>query len=173
MNKRHWPFIAAVALQALIVAAVAAPRAETLLIGKTVFLRTMPVDPYDILSGYHVVLSYEISDPPWPGGKPELRPGEPIYVVLMPGKDGVWHAESAALRRPATVPSDAVVIKGKADGRRVRYGIESYFIPEGKGKEIEEGLRAQRQRARMEVKVDSFGNSALVRMHVGDKTYSY
>ena len=173
MIKRHWPFIAAVALQALIVAAVPAGRAWTLMTGRTVFLKTAPVDPYDILSGYHVVISYEISRLDRLPGGPELKPGEHVYVVLKAGQDGFWHAVGKSRERPKSVAADEVVIRGTAEYWRINYGIEHYFIPEGKGKEIERGLRDARDTARAEVKVDAFGHAALVRLHVGNKTYEY
>jgi len=174
MIRRHWPFIAAVALQALIVAAVPAGRAWTLLTGRTVFLKTAPVDPYDILSGYHVVISYEISALDRLPGNPALKRGEHVYVVLTPGQDGFWHPVTAGRKRPETVAPDEVVIRG-ARGKygRIDYGIEHYFIPEGKGEEIAGRLRAARDTARAEVKVDALGHAALVRLHVGGVTYDY
>lgn len=173
MSRTHWLFAVAVALQVIIVVAVPASRAYTLLTGETVFLKTSPVDPYDIMSGYHVILSYAISRRNDLPNKPDLKRGERVYVVLKEGDDGFWHAETASSQWPKTLPSGAVVIKGKSTGWRIDYGIERYFIPEGMGREIEEGLRANRETTRIEVKVDSFGNAALVRLHIGDKTYDY
>jgi len=174
--RKHWPFILAVVLQVLIVAAVPATRLPVLLSGRTVLLKTAPVDPYDILSGYHVVLSYEISAPDRLDrlpGTPYFQRGDRACVVLKEGPDGVWGAVRASGEWPKDVKPDEVVIKGRYDGRRIVYGIEHYFIPEGKGAEIEQGLRTERARTRVEVKVDGFGHAALVRLHVGDKTYDY
>ena len=94
-------------------------------------------------------------------------------MVLAEGPDGVWVAVRAGREWPEDVKPDEVVIKGRCDGRRIQYGIENYFIPEGKGAKIERGLRTERDRTRVEVKVDGFGRAALVRLHVGDKTYDY
>ena len=174
MSKRHWPFVVAVALQTLIIAAVPARRAYTLCVGRTVFLKTAPVDPYDVLSGYHVVLSCDISNSSRLPGSPALNGGETIHVVLAEGQDGFWHAEAASRDWPRNVPPGAVVIKGTGTGRRgIRYGIENYFIPEGMGREIEDGLRRHPKSTRVEVRVDASGRAALVRLHVGERMYDY
>jgi uncharacterized membrane-anchored protein len=174
MSSRHWPFLVAVAVQALIVAGVPARRAYTLATGRTVFLKTRPVDPYDILSGYYVTLSYDVSDSGRLPGKPAFKEGEAVYLVLTEGEDGFWHAQSASARWPEAVPAGAVVLRGESKGwGSIAYGIESYFIPEGMGEEIEDGLRRARDRTRVEVKVDASGRAALVRLHVGSKTYDY
>jgi uncharacterized membrane-anchored protein len=172
MSKKHWPFVAAVALQALIVIGVPAGRVYTHLTGRTVFLKTAPIDPYDIMSGYHVALSYEISNKDQMG-LPYVGRGDSVYVVLREGEDGFWHVDAASGSWPKAVAPDAVVIKGRYQQWRIEYGIESYFVPEGKGPEIEAALRGERGQARVEAKVDAFGNAALVRLHVGGRTYDY
>lgn len=173
MGKKHWPFVAAVVVQALIVVGVPSRRAYTLFTGRTVFLKTAPVDPYDIISGQYVALGYDISNRSGLPGAVDLRSGQPVYVVLQEGDDGFWHARSASRRRPKAIAPAEVVIKGRYTRWRVEYGIEGYFVPEGMGPEIEAGLLGARQQARVEIKVDAFGNAALVRLHVGGKTYDY
>jgi uncharacterized membrane-anchored protein len=178
MIKAHWAFIVAVALQVVIVAAVPARVSFTRFTGKTVFLKTAPIDPYDIMSGYYVTLSYEISIeenlPPGPGLDQGLKSGQHVYIVLQEGEDGIWDAIRASTRWPEDVPSGAVVIKGEKRRRRgIEFGIESYYIPEGKGEEIEAGLLGNRDTTRVEVKVDRFGNAALIRLHIGGVTYEY
>ena len=60
MSRRALVFAAAVAVQVVILAIVPAEKVWTRATGRTVFLRVEPVDPYNILSGYHVVLRYEV-----------------------------------------------------------------------------------------------------------------
>ncbi len=64
MNKKIVYFILALTVQAAILAAVPAKQIYTRLTGKTIFIKTAPVDPYSLLSGYYVVLNYEIARPP-------------------------------------------------------------------------------------------------------------
>jgi uncharacterized membrane-anchored protein len=179
-RKTLWAFAAAVALQLAVLAAVPAPQAYTRLTGRTVILKTAPVDPYDVMSGYYVTLSYEISNLSRVSGGKALESKEDasdreavtVYVVLREGADGVWEAESVQESWP-DVPADRVVLKGRFRWRLIEYGIERFFIPETAREAVEKDLRANREGARVEVKVDSFGRAALVRLLIGDRVYDY
>jgi uncharacterized membrane-anchored protein len=88
-----------------------------------------------------------------------------------------WHAVAVYRHRPDAAPGQ-VVIKGEvrwADGRGstfappvrtrqprflvMRYGIESYFVPEGTGRAIER--RGARTPLDILVAVDRFGNAGI------------
>ena len=163
-------FIAAVCFQLVILAIVPASKVKALVFGTTVHLRTEPVDPYDIMSGYHVILGYEIARTRMPRG---TRNGDTVYVLLRKGQDKVWNAVSAYASWPTNVAEDEVVIVGHKDYGRIRFGIESYFIPEDMRDEIEDSLRQVRRRAVMEVRVSSSGTPAIVRLQVGERIFDY
>ena len=193
-NKRLSWFFGAVALQVLVVAGVPAPKAYTMLTGRTILLKTAPVDPYSIMSGYYVTLGYDISRlEKTPGWSDTEEENETVYVVLKEGEDGCWHAESVHDRWPA-VPQEGMVIKGRRHWGGVTYGIESYYVPETARQTIEKDLRANQSRGRVEnghwvelteaerqaldpirveVKVDRFGHAAVVRLLIGDRVYDY
>ncbi|MBE0535240.1 MAG: GDYXXLXY domain-containing protein [Phycisphaerae bacterium] len=172
MNRQIALFALAVAVQAAILAAVPARQVYTRLTGRTLLIRTAPVDPYNFLSGYHVILNYEIAtpaDPSW-----AQKPGRTAYVVLKPAADGAWSAESVHTERPKDLAEDAVLIKGRQQRRgSITYGIESYYIPENDRDRIERDLRNNAGKARAEIKVDAFGNAALVRILIEDRIYEY
>lgn len=174
MNRKLIYFVLAVLVQVIILAAIPAKQVSAKLTGKLITIKTAPVDPYDFLSGYHVVLSYEISSPP---GLEELkrehRKNFPVYVVLKEGDDNIWYAKSIHKTWPKDIPEGCVIIKGKCTYSRIRYGIESYFIPEKHRREIEEDLRKNARQAKAQVKVDKFGNAALIRLLVDSKIYEY
>lgn len=175
MNKALLFFIAAVVVQLAILAAVPAQKIRTRVTGRTVILKTAPVDPYSVLSGYYVMLSYAISRLPDDMSR-NLDHHKPCYVVLEPDpedKFGAWKAVRALNRFPDAMQPGQVVIKGRYDGWRITYGIEDYYIPEGMRQEIEEALRKNNREARVEVKVSATGEAALVRLLVGDRAYSY
>lgn len=172
MNKRFIWFVIAVAAQLLILADVPAKKIHALAVGKTILLKTAPVDPYSIMSGYYAVLGYEISNPgvstewkKWPEEKP-------AWVLLKPDPNGVWNAVSIHDKLPS-VPSDCVVIKGKTSRGRIEYGIEAYFIPESARDKVEQDLRRNSREAKAEVKVDSSGNAAIVKLIIQDRIYAY
>ncbi len=54
-------FSVALAVQTLLILLLPIQSARTYFTGETVILQTAPVDPYDIMRGYYVTLSYDIS----------------------------------------------------------------------------------------------------------------
>ena len=175
MNRKLIYFVLAVLVQVIILAAIPAKQVSAKLTGKLITIKTSPVDPYDFLSGYHVVLNYEISSPPGFGElKREHRKNFPVYVVLKEGDDNIWYAKSIHKTWPKDIPKGCMIMKGIWGGYwEVRYGIESYFIPEKHRGKIEEDLRKNARQAKAQVKVDRFGNDALIRLLVDDRVYEY
>ncbi len=174
MTRKHWLFLLAVLVQTAILAVVPASRIHTLMTGRTIFLKTAPVDPYDIMAGYYVTLRYEIGNlSKVPGYSNEGVEG-PVYIFLTEGSDGAWQATRVDKKKPAAdAASKGVFIQGTRTWNGALYGIERYYIPEGKGQEIEEALRKHRNETRVEVRVDSSGHAALVSLHIGSKVYEY
>ena len=134
----------------------------TLWTGTEVFLKTVPVDPRDLFRGDYVVLRYDISTinldaVPAVYENIDDAVGKKIYV-LLDVENGRGKA-GAVLVQP---PTEGLFLKGTVrsvygNHLTIEYGIESYFVPEGKGREIERVTRD------MEVKVavDKFGNSSI------------
>ena len=173
--RKKYCLIAAIVLQCAIIAAVPAPKLFARLTGKTITIKTAPVDPYDFLSGYHMILNYEISrlDPNLAAQGIYHRNNQTLYSVLVKGEDYVWHSQSVHTSFPEDVPDGAVVIKGKWQRGRIQYGIEKFFIPEENRGDIESDFRNNRRQALIDIKVDRFGNAALVRLRVDDRVYEY
>jgi uncharacterized membrane-anchored protein len=132
--------IAAVAFHVLFLAGMILVRAAPLQKGRTILLRVVPVDPRDLLRGDYVTLSYEISPLSTTLNDPAVNLGRTVYVTLAPEGDGRHYRRAGiSLERP---PSGVTFIKGTTiDRGRIRYGIESYFVQEGKGKEYETAIR--------------------------------
>jgi uncharacterized membrane-anchored protein len=152
--------ILAVAFQVLAVAWIAIDRELILITGKPVTLQTAPIDPRDIFRGDYVSLSYLFNKI-----QPEqldedirqigVKKGDSVYLILTenPGKA----SRASSLQRD--LPSDGLFLTGKVDTDwqpttrvfvnkkqteqpnkqpvHVRYGIERYYVQQGKGKEIE------------------------------------
>jgi uncharacterized membrane-anchored protein len=171
MNRRLVWFVIAVAAQLFILAAVPAQKIHALTTGKTILLKTAPVDPYSIMSGY-VILGYEISNPKVSTDWEKWPEGRPVWVILKADPNGIWNAVSVHDKRPA-VPSDSVVIKGKKDRWRIEYGIEAYFIPEESRDKVSQDLRRNSKEAKAEIKVDSSGNAAITKLIIQDRVYEY
>lgn len=122
-----------------------------------------------------------------------LESGDTIYVTLTRGADGVSKPTTLSARPPADAMAkdanaDTAVIRGIIQYRNVvadmarpgqprnaapqsaapqfnvRYGIESYFVPEGTGRDLEAKVRTAHVRAL--VALDSGGAAALKGLEV-------
>ncbi len=113
----------------------------TLRTGHGILLKTVPVDPRDLFRGDYVILSYDMSsldlDKLGAAGATFSR-GQTVYVLL--GTDGGYSVATGV--RSSRPSHEELFLKGHVldvSGRtvRVEYGIESYFVPEGKGRALE------------------------------------
>ncbi|MCR8634138.1 MULTISPECIES: GDYXXLXY domain-containing protein [Paenibacillus] len=131
--------------------------------GEEIKLKTVPVDPRDMLYGDYVTLSYEVSQlsPALWKGEGELpKQGSRVFVQLKP-ENGLYVASGIYSDKPAAIPGEAV-LKGRVSYSwnemiRVEYGIEQYYVPEGTGKELEEKARNMI----VAVKIASWGQAKI------------
>jgi uncharacterized membrane-anchored protein len=134
------------------------------------------VDPYDVLRGYYMTLSYVIAEPE--GARLEnAKTGAVKYTVLERGDDGIWRALACEDEPPAELGEGRALIRGRVDKRwrqgPIVYGIEKYFVPETMRREIEQAIRDEGHAILVDVAVDDDGDAAVLRLHVGEKTYEY
>jgi uncharacterized membrane-anchored protein len=127
--------------------------------GREVTLQTRPVDPRDLLRGDYVVLGYDISQLPAGAlaGQPTAERNPVVFVKLAPDANGLYQAVSVHAE-PVTVTAPEVLIRGRVsyscgstsrtfcDKLTIRYGLESYFVPEGEGKTLEQARNQQKLR---------------------------
>lgn len=110
----------------------------------TVRLKTLPVDPRDVLRGDYMILNYEISRPPAGVKRPERMSGE-VFVVLKPAK-GQHVIEEILAEEPAESDTRLWIRAnawGAEDNPRLDYGIERFFVPEGRGTPRFESLEVE------------------------------
>ena len=146
-------FWATVAGQIILLLAFIGFKENMLRTGTTVVLQTVPVDPRSLFQGDYVRLDYEIARlPDW---WVDQAIGQTVYVELSEGADGVWRSKGYSRESPG---SGRVFLKGTVTSRgRVDFGIGTFFVPEGSGREIE---RAQDVKVRAAV---SKGGSAVIK----------
>lgn len=160
-------------LQLGLLAGMVAVHAAPLLVGETILLKTVPVDPRDIFRGDYVILDYEISRLPsnriegmrtaartdYSGRSPELE-DTTVYVVLEPEADGRHYR---AVRATVNKPTGQKYIKGLYRQRwgspRIAFGIEAYYVPEGSGVVYEQAARQNTLSA--EVSLAPWGQATL------------
>jgi uncharacterized membrane-anchored protein len=177
--------LAALLLCGLILAMVY-QRAEILRSGQEVRLEIVPVDPRDLFRGDYVVLDYAISSVDLPkDAKSEFRRGQKVFVTLRPDETRRARAVAISSERPAVSDADIVILgtvtassvcppneaglrvcKPGIRAVLVKYGLESYFVPQGEGKKIE-----TTEKARLEVvaAVAASGQAAIKRLLIDGK----
>ncbi len=156
-------------------------RAAILRDGSEVVLRVLPVDPRDLLRGDYVRLDYNISSLPadlFDGTDPseEELASRTVFVRVKPGQEGFWEPVAARFGAPPAEPAaeDEVDIRGEtfvgslenAKLIAVDYGIERFYLPEGEGRPIEEGIRERT--FLMTVAVADNGTAQIKAFHDGD-----
>ena len=172
--------LAALVLCGLILAMIL-PRAAILRSGQEVRLEIAPVDPRDLFRGDYVVLAYRIGTVNVESNlTTSFKRGQQVFVTLRPDANNKAKAVAISAERP-TVTGNDIVIAGfvtasstcrlNEAGTRdcklgtnavgVRYGLESYFVPQGEGKKIE-----LMEKARLEVvaAVAPSGQAAIKRL---------
>ena len=179
-------------IQAGLLLAIPAQSIQTYLTGKTVILQTVPVDPYNILTGYYQILSYDISTrstlEKLPGSKDILKKDEnSFYVVLQEEKSTdrkipkAWKPVRLSEKLPDSLPDNQVALKGKYRYGTVTYGLEKYNIPEDQRDRINDNIsqasrsatERQPQPIVVEVKVDSQGKALPISMWVKERNYRF
>jgi uncharacterized membrane-anchored protein len=192
-------FLIPIALQSLIILAIPAQAIYTHVTGQTVFLKTAPVDPYDVMRGYSVALSYDVSQinvlktlPGWKdvpkGGinprsaKPDSnypKEGTVLYVTIDPATaktaktsplPPLWTPIAVSSKQPNIAPHQAV-LKGRLKYGRIEYGLETYYMPESRRNEVNEAIRTQP--SLIEAKVDRSGHATPIKLWVGDRVYEF
>ena len=170
-------FIMVIALQVVLLLSLVGYRESILIMGRTAVLQTVPVDPRDLFRGEYVVLRYDITtlgqDSNTPGAKRynlrgEINEGDTVYVTLTNGNGNPYYMEVQA--GEPTDDAD-LFLKGRVTQKRgdmitVEYGIEQYFVPEGRGLEIERA-----DDVKVKVKINRSGTAAIEELIVDGKTW--
>lgn len=201
-NIKGWRLWLPLMIQALLVISIGIPPLITELSGKTVILKTAPVDPYDPLRGYSQTLSYDISridnlkklpgwkDLPKQSYGEYLEPKTSFYVIMQspdtkanntpqPWKPVAIKLISGNSKsvtfNPSTLPPNQIAIRGRTDSWSVEYGLETYYMPEDMKDQInQEVVQASRkQTSFVEIKVNSEGRAVPIKLWLGNKSYRF
>jgi uncharacterized membrane-anchored protein len=173
-RRNLWLAVAAVALgQAAVLGWMIWDRTSLLANGREVMLEVVPVDPRSLFRGDYVILNYDISRFKLPPGSTPPDRNAPFYVTLRKSAGDNWQSVAGSPERPAQVQPDEVVIKGRVDYTTrpgpdqpqepvvvgLHYGIESFFVPEGSGRELEKMVGDKKISAL--IAIDGGGHAAI------------
>jgi uncharacterized membrane-anchored protein len=178
-------FAAAAVIQLALLGLMIVDRIQILRDGAEVTLQSRPVDPRDLLRGDYVILGYDISE--LDAGpllnQPSGARNPTVFVKLAPNSDGVYQAKSVhtgivAVQNPEVLIRGRVVYGATCGATnnvfcaklRVRYNLESYFVPEGEGRKLEQA-RNQRKLTVVAAVLPS-GRAAIKRLMIdGEPVY--
>jgi uncharacterized membrane-anchored protein len=77
--------------------------------------------------------------------------GQTVYVTLAPDPDGIhWRPEAFSTQRP----KQGIYMRGQIRGWQIQYGIESFYVQEGKGHDYENAVRSRKLSAKISVTPD-------------------
>jgi uncharacterized membrane-anchored protein len=180
MTLRNKLILLAILFQFIVLGYMAGEREYIFRKGKIIYLRTAPLDPRDLFRGDFVRLNYEISTVSHKNidkkfkSKP-FRKGDIVYAVLEEKPDKVAELLYVSDKKP----DKGLFIRGRIHHRwwhrfsssnravNIKYGIETYFVQQGKGKKIEK-RRGNRRGIQipLEMKIAvSKGGKAIIKGH--------
>ncbi|MBS9720660.1 GDYXXLXY domain-containing protein [Tianweitania sp. BSSL-BM11] len=184
MNRRSKVLVAAIVValaQIGFLSSAIYSRAALLRNGEEVTLRTVPVDPHDLLRGDYVALSYDISRIPVDRVRTSRpRDNDVVGAVYVRLKRGENHAPAqivgVGLGAPLDEPLGAneIDLNGTSFDRwqtgletlNIRYGLERFYVPEGEGRAIERRLGERSFTIR--VAVGKEGDAQIKALYDGD-----
>ncbi len=148
--------------------------------GTKIVLKCRPIDPRSMFSGDYVILNYEISQIDQnilkKSGITDIGHLEKkeIFVALKKSPDGRYYgAEAVSENINSLRKLYPVIIKGRVESAdsalHIRYGVESYFVPQNEGKIIESSLND----VTVEVSISQYGESAISRLFLSGKEVKF
>ena len=172
MTRIHTKLILLVSILTLVLLGMVGIRQYTLSSGTVVELETVPIDPRSLFRGDFARLDFKISQLSGTEFVAGFETGDTVYVLL--DRSNVAASITSLHKEWPETETDQVVMKGRIyratkNTLRIRYGIENFFVPEGKGIELE---RPDPSRTiTVEVAVDRFGKSAIKALLIDGKPY--
>ncbi|MFH0755362.1 MAG: GDYXXLXY domain-containing protein [bacterium] len=183
MLTKQTKFILAIVLQMIIIFAIIIFYLPILTTGKDVLLKIVPVDPRDLLRGDYITFQYDISNiNSYNKNDQQIKNKDTVYIILR--QNGKYYiAKNVQKTKPI---GNDLFIKGVVESGglesqtdlllsqhlnnsnlHIIYGIEQYFIPEGKGRDFS----FWNKEAAARVVIDENGNPALKQIYIDDKPW--
>ena len=168
-------FFPIVGLQILVLCYMVASRMFLLEYGTVVKLKCIPVDPRSLFSGDYVILNFKISSFTKKEFKKinlrdeKFKKMETVYLgLVLPEGEKFWQAVEVShdLDYLKTKYSDIIRGELKSTYRyNIKYGVESYFVPQFEGKKIEKKIKD----VYVEIALSESGESGIKRLFIKDE----
>ena len=167
--------LCAIVLQIGFVLSIPAIKENSIRAGTTIVVKTIPVDPQSLFRGDYINLNYEFSRIDLNKVEHESRyfdRGQRVFVKLSKA-GSLWEAVSVSSKPPKNKGHNQIIIAGSINSWpsqnniSVIYGIESYFVPEGRGRDIEKNIADRR--ATVELSIDKKGLASVRKIFIDEK----
>ncbi len=167
-------------IQCLFLGSMVYDRIQILEHGKTIVLKTTPIDPRSLFRGDYVTLRYDISqlDAHKLEGENSFDLWQKIFVAVEK-RGEIWEATGLYSSWPQII-GDQIILAGRVkydagNSVWIKYGIDSYFVPEGKGKEIEKAIgdRMDPSRVLVQIAVSDTGKAAIKGLSLDGKLLTH
>ena len=170
-------FLCAISLQICFVLSIPLIKEIRIRRGRTIRVKTVPADPRSIFRGDYIVLNYEFSHLDLNRVKHDesyFYEGQRVFVKLTKVGDN-WEATQVSTKPFKEIGPNEVMLVGSINRSEwssensinLTYGIESYFVPEGKGKYIEEKI--SEKRVTVELSIDKKGFASVRKIFIEGK----
>lgn len=169
--RSWWRLWVVLTVQLAILVAVPARQALARLRGTTLTLRTVPVDPFDVLAGHYVTLAYEVERVPTRLAEPGLQPGDRVWVTVAQGQPA-WTLVSVTRERPAPASGRASMRArwkwgGPDQGQVELDGAGRLYVTEERGRALD-ARRGGRRESLVDLRVGEDGTPAVLDLRAGD-----
>ena len=167
--RRYVRLAVVLAAQLAILVAIPLPQVLARYRGTPVTLRTAPVDPFDVLAGHYVTLSYEVeresmlrADRSRTSSEPGLSNGERVWLTVARGEPA-WTLVGVTRERPAPAPGHVAIRARWTRSRGAQLEDASrFYVTEERGKAID--ARRRTGADLVDLRVDEDGTPAVVRL---------
>jgi uncharacterized membrane-anchored protein len=109
--------------------------------GHDIWVKPVPVDPRDLFRGDYVIFTYDFSQ--YVSSQGEAKGQTEVYAVLTKRENDYYDLNYFTMVKPdhpETIYIKGFAPEGLTEHATITYNIESYFVPEGEGKEYERYL---------------------------------
>jgi uncharacterized membrane-anchored protein len=166
--KRYIKLYIILAIQILIIISMVASSYLIFLTGERVFLEVEPVDPRSLFRGDYVRLGYNFSQIDLNSVNHKLDSDYPSHIFISFKKTGDYWQPSIISDSIEAINNNHPFLKGKVTSVYdnqiwAEFGIETYFVPEGQGKDIEKKISERKVIA--EVYINKKGIARIKQLH--------
>ena len=130
-----------------------------------IVLPIRPVDPRDLFRGDYVRLDYGALSRIDAKLLPKSDAGRgrrPVFVTIERNADETWRPVAVSLSKPVNVAAGQIVLAARSGPYgfgQISYGLERYYVQEGKGRPVEDMARSGKMA--VVVAVDGDGRTAI------------